>query len=455
MVWRAVFRSIAALPLAALLAAPPVSGASAAVVHSLEVRGAIGVAVAEFIESSFKQAEIEGASLIVLSLDTPGGLVTSARAIVKTILASPVPVAVYVAPGGAQAASAGTYILYAAHIAAMAPGTNMGAATPVSLGGPPGSPGDAEDKKKAPEKATPAQDTAMERKVVNDAVAWIRSLAQLRGRNAEWAEKAVREAATLTADDAARENVIDLVARNLPELLAKLDGRDIVAGGRKQVLTTKDAIVVDIVPDWRSRLIAVITDPNVAYILMLVGIYGIIFEFWNPGLVLPGVAGGISLLLALAALSVLPVDYAGIGLILLGLALMLGEAFTPGIGVLGIGGLLAFVVGSVFLYDPSIEGPDARLAWPVIAAAASSAGVLAVVVGMAGQARRRPVVSGQEDMIGASAKVIDWKGQSGRVRFRGETWNAQAATILRPDDAVRVVGVKGLKLIVEAVTSGG
>ena len=451
--WRAAFPSMTALLLAALFAALPVSGASAALVHSLDVRGAIGVAAAEFIERSLEQAKTEGASLVVLSLDTPGGLVTSTRAIVKTILASPVPVAVYVAPGGAQAASAGTYILYAAHIAAMAPGTNMGAATPVSLGGPPGSPGDAEEKK-APDKA--ASDTAMERKVVNDAVAWIRSLAQLRGRNAEWAEKAVREAATLTAEDAARENVIDLVARDLPELLAKLEGRNVVAGGQKQVLTIKDATIVDIVPDWRSRLIAVVTDPNVAYVLMLVGIYGIIFEFWNPGFVLPGVVGGISLLLALAALSVLPVDYAGVGLILLGLALILGEAHTPGIGVLGIGGLLAFVAGSVFLYDPSIGGPDARLAWPVIAAAAaSSAGFLAMAVGLAAQARRRPVVSGREDMIGAPAKVIDWNGERGRVRFRGETWNARAGTNLQTGDAVRIVDVRGLELIVEAVTSGG
>ncbi|MGQ0664814.1 MAG: NfeD family protein [Pseudomonadota bacterium] len=429
----------------------PAEGRASPPVVVLEVKGVIGVAASGYVARGLDQARVQDASLVVLRMDTPGGLLTSTREIVQAILASPVPVAVYVAPAGARAASAGTYIVYASHVAAMAPGTHLGAATPVALGVP-GMP-ESPDRDRRRDDGERSSGT-MERKVVNDAAAYLRGLAQLRGRNAEWAEQAVRAGATLTAAEALGERVVDLVARDLDELLAQLDGRGVSAAGAERVLATKDAAVLTLAPDWRERALGVISDPNVAYLLLLIGIYGIILEFWNPGFVAPGVIGAIALLLALAALAVLPVDYAGLALILLGIALMIAEAFTPGVVVLGIGGLIAFVAGSIFLFDPAgFSGVDFRVGWPVILTSAlTSAAFLTLVLGLALKARRRAVVSGVEEMVGGRGRVIDWAGPTGRVRIHGEIWQARGGAELAQGEDVRVVRLEGLTLIVEPET---
>jgi membrane-bound serine protease (ClpP class) len=414
----------------------------------VEVKGAIGIATTLHVEAALQQAAAERASLVVLRLDTPGGLVSATRDLIQVILAAQVPIAVYIAPSGARAASAGTYIAYAAPIAAMAPGTHLGAATPIQLGGVPGSP---EPQRRGTDDKARDATSAAERKMVNDAVAYIRSLAQLRGRNAEWAEKAVREAATLTAEDALAEKVVDLVAPDLAALLAQLDGRTVTLGGTQQRLATKDREIASVTPNWRTRLIAAIADPNVALILLMLGFYGVLFEFMHPGAAAPGVIGGISLLLGFAALSVLPVSWAGLGLLLLGLALMTGEAFTPGVGVLGIGGLLAFVLGALFLFDPGGADIEISVAWPVVAiTGALTAGFLALVMGFALRARRRAVTSGSEQMIGIEGRVVDWQGTAGSVRVHGEVWGARSEGTFVPGDAVRVVKREGLMLSVRA-----
>lgn len=424
---------------------PPAQGT----ILQADITGAIGVAAELQVETVIKLAEAEKAELVLFRLDTPGGLVTSTRVIIQAILGSKVPVAIYVAPSGARAASAGTYMLYASHLAAMAPGTHLGAATPIQLGGAPmpGSP-------QQPPKDKPAEGekpkAGMEDKVLNDAIAYIRALAQLRGRNADWAEKAVREAATLTADDALKENVIEFVAVDRSALLARLEGHEVSVGGAKRKLVTEGRAVVEVPADWRMRLLGAIADPNIAFILMMIGIYGILFELWSPGTFFPGVLGGICLLLGLTALSVLPVNYAGLGLLLLGIALMAGEAFTPGIGALGIGGVIATVIGAAFLFDPEAADIDIAVAWPVIAGmAALSFAMAAFVFGFAMKARKRVVVTGAEEMIGLPAKVIDWTGSRGTVRVHGEVWAARADHAFAPGEAVRVTARDGLILHIE------
>jgi membrane-bound serine protease (ClpP class) len=432
------------------------------VAYMIELKGGIGVAASQYLERNLKRAEAESVALVVVAMNTPGGLVASTREIIQGILASPVPVVIYVSPAGAQAASAGTYILYAGHVAAMAPGTNVGAATPVSLGGIPGMPDGRErerdrerDGKAGEDKNERAAAGAMERKVVNDAAAFLRSLAQLRGRNVEWAEKAVREAATLTAEEAVREKVIDVLARDTDDLFAKLDGRTVMVAGAERRLVTAGLRRVAMAPDWRDKALAVITEPTVAYLLLLLGIYGLFFELWNPGFVLPGVVGGISMLLALTALAVLPVNYGGAGLIALGVILMVAEAFTPGTIALGIGGLVAFVAGSILLFEPAGLGIELALPWTVIAAASvTTGGFFLLAIGLAVRARRRAVVSGQEEMIGGRGRVIDWRGDSGRVRLHGEIWRARAAAPLAAGDAVRVVRIEGLTAVVEPDAGG-
>ncbi len=409
----------------------------------VSIDGAISVAAARQISRAVDQAKKDSAAAIVIRLDTPGGLVSATRDIIRDMIAAPVPIIVYVAPSGARAASAGTFIVYGSHVAAMAPGTNLGAATPIQMGGLPGAPQQRDEKKSN-------EPTTAERKAINDTVAWLRSLAQLRGRDLDFADKAVREAATLTADEARKQGVVEIVATSISDLLAQVDGRKVTVPGEVRTLSTRDATVIVVEPDWRTKLLGIIADPNIAFILLLVGIYGLLFEFWSPGALVPGVLGGISLILALIALSALPVQYGALGLLLLGIVLMVGEAFTPGIGVLGLGGLVAFLVGSFFLFEPEGSTIDFGVSIPIIiGAAVTSAGLTFVIIGAAMKARRRPAVTGAEQMIGSQGRVVDWQAGSGNIRIHGEIWNARSGQEFKSGDSVRVVRRDGLTLTVE------
>ncbi len=463
----------------------------------LTVEGAVAPAMADFIIRNLDVAADRGAPLVVLKMDTPGGLDSSMRQIIRAILASPVPVATWVAPSGARAASAGTYILYASHVAAMAPATNLGAATPVAIGGGGGgeeeegrspfpfggaaeesdrdedtgtegsaanneaadgtdTPADAsEQRTEANDDAPAARDpprqpgTAAERKAINDAVAYIRGLAEMRGRNADWAERAVREAVSLTASEAAAQNVIDFTAESLQQLFAQAEGMTVKMADGEITLETAGLGHEEIEPDWRTQILSAITNPNVALILMLVGVYGIIFEFLNPGVLVPGTVGGISLLLGLYSLALLPLNYAGAGLILLGLALIVAEAFAPSFGILGIGGTVALVLGALILVDTDAPGIDISI--PLVAGVAA-AGVIStfIVATLARRSFKAKVVTGAEDMVGAPGHVTDWDGTRGHVFVHGERWLAKGPAGLNPEDAVRVTAIDGLTLSVEA-----
>jgi membrane-bound serine protease (ClpP class) len=440
---------------AAILLAIAATGAAfaqgTARVYMSELSGAIGVATTRQVARAIEKAQTDHAVALILRLDTPGGLVSSTRELIKLIIASPVPIIVHVAPSGAQAASAGTFVVYAAHIAAMAPGTNLGAATPIEIGGLPGMPQPQREPGKGDKDAEKQQpQSAAQRKAINDVVAFLRSLAQLRGRDADFAEKAVREAATLTAEEAARQGVIDVMAGSVEDLLARIDGRKVAVAGGERVLSTKGAQVVTIEPDLRTRLLSAISNPNVAFLLLMLGFYGLILEFWNPGSFVPGVIGGISLILALIALSALPVNYGALGLLVLGLGLMIAEAFTPGIGVLGIGGVLAFAVGAYFLFEGAGRDVGLAVSLPVIfGTTATTALLIFGVIAAAMKARRRAAATGPEQMIGAQARVVEWQGESGQVRVHGELWAARCSRPLERDQLVRVVGRDGLVLIVQ------
>jgi len=419
----------------------------------LTIDGAIGPATADYFVRGLAKAADQEAELVVVQLDTPGGLDLSMRRMIKDILASPVPVAVFVHPSGARAASAGTYLLYASHIAAMSPATNLGAATPVQIGGgggkpQPSKPADQPGRGK-PEagKPEPAGD-AMSRKAVSDAVAYIKGLAQLRGRNAEWAEKAVREAVSLPADEALEIEVVDLLAADVQELLAKVHGRSVEVQGGKRTLDTRDAEVVRIDPDWRSRLLAVITDPSMAYILLLIGFYGLLLEFYSPGMVFPGVIGAVSLLVALYAFQMLPVNYAGLALIALGIGFMAAELFVTSYGALGIGGTIAFVIGSILLIDTDV--PGYQLPWTLIGGLAIvSLLFFVVVIGMALRSRKQPVVSGREEMVGALGEIVEQRGGESWARIHSELWRVSSSARLTLNQRVRVTGMDGLNLTVE------
>jgi membrane-bound serine protease (ClpP class) len=419
-------------------AAPP---ARTAVV--LDLDAAIGPATSDYLGRGLAHAAAQDAGLVVLRLDTPGGLESSMREMIRAILASPVPVATFVHPRGARAASAGTFILYASHVAAMAPGTTLGAATPVPIGGglPFGrDPGEGADP------AAPRD--AMAAKAVELAVAYIRSLAELRGRNADWAEKAVREAASLSEREAAGQTVIDFVAQDVAELLALAHGRTVTVAGAAVTLDTRELTVELFPPDWRTRLLLILTNPNVALILLMIGIYGLILEFMNPGVLLPGTIGAIALLVGLYAMALLPVNFVGAALMLLGIVLMVAEAFMPAFGVLGIGGAAAFVLGAMMLMDPAVPGFE--LAWPLVGAIAlATLGFSLLVVRMAWAGHRRPVVAGREAMVGARGRVAEWRDGEGQVVVQGERWRAVSPAPLRAGQAVRVARLRDLTLEVE------
>jgi len=454
------------LLLGALLAALPGRGQEPAAAGGrallLTWQGPIGPASADYLARSLAEARAEGHELVILRLDTPGGLDASMRSMIQEILASPVPVVTWVWPSGARAASAGTYILYASHVAAMAPGTTLGAATPVQVGATTRSQlleelrerlREAEEEAEEAEEgdgARPAGRSAMEAKMVEDAVAYIRALAELHGRNADWAETAVREAASLSASGALEEGVVDLVARDLDALLAALEGHSVAMGdGETRELATEGMAVEQRDPDWRARFLAVITNPNLALILMMIGIYGLIFEFSNPGAIYPGTVGAISLILALFSLAVLPLDYAGLALLLLGVALMTAEAFVPSFGVLGIGGAIAFAIGAAMLFDGA-DAPGFELSfWTIGAMTGLSLLLLAVVLRMAAGSFRRPVVSGREEMIGSHGEVVRWRRGKGRVLAHGEIWQARGSAPLSAGQAVRITALDGLTLEVE------
>lgn len=491
--------------LALLLSAPLVaqetpSQSARAVV--LEVDGAIGPATNDFIVRGIENAEETGAALVILRLNTPGGLDSSMRDIIRKILASRVPVATYVSPSGSRAASAGTYIMYASHIAAMAPATNLGSATPVSIspgglgggdrpadesgdggqdqdagqaggesgqgngqrdGKENGQQGDQKSDQESGEKSAqesakdsgeaesdaPQGGSAMERKVINDAVAYIKGLARLRGRNEEWAEEAVRSAVNLTAEDALDRNVIDYVARDIEDLLEQLDGTTVTVDDQEVQLATADLAVETVEPDWRTRLLSVITNPNVAYVLMLAGIYGLFFELSNPGAMFPGVLGAICLVLALYAFQVLPVNYAGLALILLGIIFMVAELFMPSFGVMGIGGTVAFVFGSLILMETDVEAYQISMPLIVIVTAVTALFVF-TIISLAVRQRRQPVVSGREQMIGDVGEALeDFQDGAGAIHIHGEQWSARAEKPVRKGQEVRVRELDGLILFVE------
>ncbi len=440
-----------------IFASPPHAADDAAggTVAILTISGGIGPATSDYFVRGLEKAEADGARLVILVMDTPGGLVASTRDIIKAILSSTVPVVTYVSPSGSRAASAGTYIMYASHVAAMAPATNLGAATPVALGPQPPAPvqpgqpptgDDPESGEPAPEAAPGG--TAMERKVINDAIAYIRSLAEMRDRNADWAEEAVRTGASLSATKALEMNVIDLMANNLGELLEQIDGRTVSVNGIETTLATSGLLVERIEPDWRTQLLETLTNPTIAYGLLLIGIYGLLFEGYNPGAIVPGVVGAICLLVALYALQVLDVNYAGLALILLGVVLMISEIFVPSFGALGLGGIIAFIIGSIILIDTDVPGLgiDRML---IGSMAAVGGGVIMAIVWFAVRARQMPVVTGRQELVGAVAEAVTAIDGEGTVFVHGENWTATSKQPVSQGQRVKIVAMHGLKLEVE------
>ena len=430
--------------------APLVQANGTAILLNLE--GAIGVATAEYIISGIDEAENRGAELVIIRMDTPGGLVNPMRDIVKAILSADVPVATYVSPGGARADSAGTYILFASHIAAMAPTTHLGAATPVALGG--GGPRDkdnSDDDKESDsndEKGEINPDSAMEKKIMNDSIAYIRGLAEAHNRNADWAEKAVTEAATLTATEALENNVIDLIAVNQAELLQKINGRELEVNHRTIALETESIDIETIEPSWRIKVLSTIASPEVALLLLTIGIYGLLFEGYNPGAIVPAVVGVICLLLAAYALQVLPVNYAGLALIIVGIALIIAEAMIPSFGALGIGGIAAFIFGSIMMFDSGIPGFSISVVFVVALATLASLFLLWIVSYLV-RLRRRGATSGKASILGGTGTAMESFTGDGKIWLEGETWTAVSKVPVEKGQAVVVRAINGLTLEVE------
>ena len=422
--------------------------------YLVEIDGAIGPVTHDLITRAITDANAESATMVVLLMNTPGGLDHSMRKIITAILDSEIPVVTYVSPPGSRAASAGTYILYASHVAAMSPATNLGAATPVQIGGLPEMPSapspetSPSDKNGGAEKQQQTNKSTMEKKIINDASAYIKGLAKLRGRNEEWAVKAVREGVSLTAEEALEMGVIDIMASNVNDLFKQLHQKTIVIKDRSVTLDTESLIIERIKPDWRSRILSIITDPNIAYVLMLVGVYGLIIEFSNPGAILPGVVGAICLLLAMYAFQVLPINYAGLALVGIGLAFIISELFVTSGGILGIGGVVAFVIGSIILFDDKYLAVSLPLIGGV---AAIAAGFLLWILRRLSTMRHKQVVSGLEYLNGQIAEVIhDFSGE-GRVRVEGESWRAESTVPLLAGQKVRISEVDHLVLKVDAL----
>lgn len=409
----------------------------------LTIDGAIGPATADYIQKSIESLSKDTTSLIIIQIDTPGGLDESMRAIIKSILSSQIPVASFVFPSGARAASAGTYILYASHIAAMAPGTNLGAATPINIGGI-STP--ASDQEKKPNKPT---DT-LEKKMKNDAIAYIHSLASMHNRNAQWAEKSVDEAASIPAEHALQLGVIDVIASDLTDLLQKIDQKTIRVLKNNETLQTSNLQIVEIKPDWRTQFLTVITNPSIAYILLIIGIYGLFFEFTHPGLIAPGVMGAIALLIGLYALQMLPISYVGLTLILMGIAFMITEAFLPSIGAFGIGGVFAFIVGSIMLMKTN--APGFEIPWTLIAITALLNIILfTFILTMILRARKRPIAIGKNILLDKTVEIIDDQNGMGWVKIEGELWQCRSDLPLQKGQKVRIVAIENLILIVKPV----
>ena len=410
-------------------------------VVELEIDGPIGVATADYLNSGIEHAEEIGAELIIITIDTPGGLMKPMREIVQGILASTVPIAAYVGPAGARADSAGTYILLACHIAAMTPTSHLGAATPVPLVNSPAKK-DNDDETAAP---------AMDRKIMNDAVSYIRSLADRHGRNADWAESAVTDAATLTAQEALEKNVIEFIAENQQELLALVDGYEVEIAGTSRTISTGDAEIEAFEANWRIRLLTVISNPEIVLLLGLIGLYGLMYEGWNPGAIVPGVVGAICLLLAAYALQVLPVNYAGLALIIVGIALMVAEAYAPSFGALGLGGIAAFVFGAIIMFDSGVPGFGISYAF-VIGLGLGFAVLLIWLLGYLLKLRRRGAVTGKGSIVGGTAIAMEDFEGDGKVWLEGEAWHARSRGAVTKDEQLIVTRLDGLTLDVEPVT---
>ena len=414
------------------------------------IDGAIGPASSDFLSRSFEKARISDARLIIIEMNTPGGLDASMRDIIKLILASEIPVATYVSPSGSRAASAGTYILYASHIAAMAPATNLGAATPVQIGAPtmPSPPVPSAGEEEEDDQAD--KSTTMERKMVNDAAAYIRGLADMHGRNADWAEDAVREASSLSSAEALDMNVIDIVADDITDLMAQIEGMSVVLNGNEMVIMIEDSVIHEEKPDWRTELLTILTNPNLVMILGMIGIYGIILEFYNPGSLVPGIIGVICLIMAGYALQMLPVNYAGLTLMLIGIVLIIAEAMVPSFGILGFGGIVAFLMGGLMLFDT--DSGAFQIGWPVLGATVFVMAIMIIVtIRLALKMRKQSVTTGIDVLIGREGEVlIDFK-QKGQVRIGGEIWAARSTVDVKQGDSVRVLAVDGLMLEVEKI----